>query len=117
MSDSANFLFRSGVSTLAVKYATFRGFKRSLFSRIDLHSAVQPPVKALGYQAMTTAFLPLKSSSEYVLPSVPGNENAGALSPTFRSSATAGRPDPIRPKPSVRTPRTLQTERFIATSE
>ena len=57
-SDSANFLFSSGVSTLAVKYATFSGFRRALFAPSDLHCAVQPPVKALGNQFRTTAFFP-----------------------------------------------------------
>jgi len=32
-------------------------------SRSDLHSAVQPPVKALGNQATTTTFLPFRSDS------------------------------------------------------
>src|SRR4051812_6030405 len=86
----------------------------SLFSRNDLHSAVQPPVNAFGNQAMTTACLPLNWSSEYVLPSDPGNVKAGALSPTFKSAASAARADHISPNPSK--PRMPQTERFIVTS-
>ena len=35
----------------------------SPFSASDLHSMVQPWVKAFGNQATTTAFLPLKSDS------------------------------------------------------
>src|SRR6516225_8553985 len=54
-----------------------------LFSRSDLHSLVQPPVNALGNQAMTTADFPLNWSSEYTLPSEPLSENGGALSPTL----------------------------------
>src|SRR5690606_31400797 len=53
----------------------------------DLHSAVQPPVKALGNHATTTAFFPLKSDNLYVLPSLPTISNSGALSPTFKSAA------------------------------
>src|SRR5438132_13688486 len=54
-----------------------------------LHSAVQPPVKALGNQAMITGFLPAKSAKEYCLPSEPCNLKSGALSPTFGASAQA----------------------------
>src|SRR5947208_3283296 len=72
------------------------------FWRNDLHSAVQPGVDAFGNQATTTAFFPLKSESAYVLPSVPGRENSGALSPTFNSpsAAPAGRPVMAIPSPS-----------------
>src|SRR5262249_8629241 len=63
----------------------------------DLHSIVQPLVYAFGYQASTTACLPLKSASEYVLPSVPSKLKFGAVSPTVKSAAVAA------PKPSTAT--------------
>ena len=75
-----------------MKYATFSGLRVSLFSRNDLHSAVQPPVNALGNQAMTTAFFPLNSESLYVLPSEPGSEKSGALSPALSSSSALDLP-------------------------
>jgi hypothetical protein len=52
-------LFVSAVSQLAVKYATSNLRMASPLSRSDWHSFVQPPVKALGNQATTTADLPL----------------------------------------------------------
>ena len=63
MRDLANFVFVSTVSQLAVKKATSNSRRALPFSRNDLHSSVQPPVKAFGYQAMTTACLPLKLES------------------------------------------------------
>jgi len=58
-SDSANSLFFCAVSVLAAKYATSKPRILSPLSRSDLHSFVQPPVKAFGNQASTTACLPL----------------------------------------------------------
>ena len=46
-----------------MKYATLYFLIMSPFSASDLHSMVQPVVMALGNQATTTAFLPLKSDS------------------------------------------------------
>src|SRR5262245_53377015 len=57
-------------------------------ARSDLHSLVQPPVKAFGNQASTTACWPRWSESLWVLPSEPRSENSGAASP---SSSGAGR--------------------------
>src|SRR4030095_3427804 len=57
----------------------------SPLARSDLHSAVQPPVKALGNQARTTA-LPFRAARLCTLPSEPGSENAGAVSPSFSST-------------------------------
>ena len=50
-------------STLAMKYVTSYVLMRSPCSASDLHSIVQPRVKAAGNQASTTACLPLKSDS------------------------------------------------------
>jgi len=52
-------LFFWTVSVLAAKYATSNSRILSPLSRSDLHSFVQPPVKAFGNQASTTACLPL----------------------------------------------------------
>src|SRR5262245_32769749 len=64
-------------------------------SRSDLHSAVQPPVKALGNQASTTAFFPLQSESLWVLPSLPCKEKSGAASRTFSASAASTELPPV----------------------
>src|SRR3954454_2512677 len=72
-------------STLAMKYVTSNLRILSLLSASDLHSTVHPLVNALGNQATTTACLPLKSDSLYVLPSLAGREKSGAGSPTFSS--------------------------------
>src|SRR5438552_19070546 len=69
-----------------MKYATSNLRISSPLARSELHSAVQPPVNALGNHARTTV-LPLSCESEYVLPSLPGNEKSGAGSPTLSSSA------------------------------
>src|SRR5687768_18198607 len=61
-------------------------FPYTTLFRSDLHSAVQPPVNALGNHAITTGFFPLKSESLYVLPSLPLSSKSGAGSPTDRKS-------------------------------
>jgi hypothetical protein len=48
----------SGESALAAKYATLNRRSASPLDLSDLHSAVQPPVNALGNHAMTTARVP-----------------------------------------------------------
>src|SRR4051794_6812704 len=80
-------------------------FSELLSSLKDLHSAVQPPVNALGNQATTTAFFPLKSERLYVLPSEPFMVKSGAGSPTFGASAArawlgAATRARARPKPN-----------------
>ena len=52
----------------------------SPLSRSELHSAVQPPVNALGNQARTTV-LPLRSASECILPSDPLQREVRGLVP------------------------------------
>jgi len=52
-----------GVIGAGCEVATSKVRIASPLSRSDLHSAVHPPVKALGNQATTTARLPLKSAS------------------------------------------------------
>ena len=54
-------------------------------SRNDLHSAVQPPVKTLGKNAMTTLFFPLNWLSVYMLPSELCSSKSGASRPTIAS--------------------------------
>src|SRR5579864_634095 len=61
----------------------------SPLSRSDRHSAVQPPVKALGNHASTTV-VPLRPANVYVLPSEPGSEKSGAWSPTFSVGVGCG---------------------------
>jgi hypothetical protein len=46
-------LLTSAGSTLAAKNAMFIFLSSLVACTSDLHSAVQPPVKALGYHAMT----------------------------------------------------------------
>src|SRR5262245_23661370 len=57
----------------------------------DRHSAVQPPVNALGNHASTTARRPLKSPSRYDRPSDPGSVKSGAISPGFSSTGDPSR--------------------------
>src|SRR5262245_59021376 len=90
--DSANALFPlspSYGSQLAVKNATSNSWISFALSRSELHSAVQPPVNALGNQAMTTACLPLNWARLYSLPSEPFNLKSGALSPALMPSPYA----------------------------
>src|SRR5690349_6187525 len=85
-SDTANFAFVSGASTLAAKYAT--SYRRSAppLDPSDLHSAVHPPVNAFGNHATTTADRPVKSDSRYVRPSDPTSAKSGAGSPGASST-------------------------------
>src|SRR4030095_8930776 len=48
-----------------------------------------PCVKALGNQATTTAFLPLKSARWYVFPSLPARVKSGAAAPPLSSAPRA----------------------------
>src|SRR5262245_56379499 len=72
-----------------MKYDTSYILILSPFSASDLHSIVQPRVNAAGNHATTTGFLPLKSDSWYVLPSVACSLKFGAWSPTLRSAVCA----------------------------
>jgi hypothetical protein len=59
--DSAKRALVAGASTLAAKYATPSRLSASPLDLSDLHSAVHPPVNALGNHAITTPRCPLKS--------------------------------------------------------
>ena len=83
-----------------MKYVVLNFLIRSPCSASDLHSIVQPCVYALGNHARTTACLPLKSASLYVLPSLACSVKSGAGSPTFSSLA----PEAIAAKPSTASP-------------
>ena len=60
-SDLANFVFVSGESALAAKYATSNRRSASPLDLSDLHSAAHPPVNAFGNHATTTARFSRKS--------------------------------------------------------
>src|SRR6266513_1856995 len=82
------------VSTLAAKHCTFVSENVDANALSDRHSAVHPPVKALGNHAITTALRPRKSLNRYVMPSDAGREKSGATSPRRRTTgATATRPN------------------------
>ena len=85
-SDSANFLFCSASSTLAAKYDTSNARMAWPLCLSDLHSMVQPLVKAFGNHASTTV-LPRRSESFQVLPSVPTRLKSGAGSPAFSAAS------------------------------
>ena len=65
---------------LAAKYAASSRRRSSSLAPSDLHSAVHPPVNALGNQAITTG-RPASSFRRYVRPSDPGSEKSGAAWP------------------------------------
>src|SRR5689334_9086331 len=80
-----------------------------------MHSFVQPPVKALGNQAMTTACFPANCLREYSLPSDPFSLKSGAFSPslaTFGSSA-AKAPDKATAVRNRAADEYLSTDRMV----
>src|SRR6266851_712551 len=100
-SDCANCALVSGVSTLAAKYSTLKRRNWSPLVPSDRHSAVQPPVKAFGNHAITTARpRPRISLNRCTRPSDPGSSKAGARSPGFNSTS----PRPAVPATIVMAP-------------
>src|SRR5262249_43036923 len=76
------------------KYDTSSRFKSSSLAPSDRHSAVHPPVNALGNQATTTGRPRVNRSARwYVRPSDPGSVKSGARSPT--ASSTGLRSPPV----------------------
>ena len=102
------------------KCCTLNPRKAAWLAPSDRHSAVHPPVNALGNHAITTACRPRKSLSWCVRPSEAGSVKSGAGSPTRRSTCVgATRPSaafamPVATAPDRRGQRSQPHDRIHA---